>query len=157
MISRLAFAAAILASLVLLPGTATAADERSALRQALMEADRAFARDTAEEGSGAWADWFADDGLIVTSEGPLAEGREAVRRLVSGFLDDPNLIFTWEPERAEVAAAGDMGWTVGRYRAERKGPEGEPQVRTGRYLTVWTRQPDGGWKVALDIDVRGGG
>lgn len=127
-------------------------------REELMEADRAFARDTAKKGSEAWVAWFAQDGMIVPAEGPLTPGREAVRQRVASFLDDPDLVFTWEPELADVAAAGDMGWTVGHYRAELKRAGEEPRVQTGRYLTVWRRQADGNWKVVVDADVgRGGG
>ncbi len=145
------------------PGTGdtpTAASTRSPAqeREELMEADRAFARDTAKKGSEAWVAWFAEDGMIVPAEGPLTPGRETVRQRVASFLDDPGLVFTWEPEMADVAAAGDMGWTVGHYRAELKRAGEEPRVQTGRYLTVWRRQADGSWRVVLDADVsRGGG
>ena len=91
-------------------------------------------------------------------DGRDGPGRDAVRRRVAGFLDDPDLDFTWEPELADVSAAGDMGWTVGHYRAELRRAGQEPKVQTGRYLTVWRRQPDGSWKVVVDADVsRGGG
>ena len=143
--------------LLAVPASPARAADAAVERAALMDADRAFARDSGEKGSDAWLDWFAEDGLVVTAEGPLAEGREAVRRLTAGFLDNPDLAFSWEPERAEVAAGGDMGWTIGHYRAELKRADGPPAVRTGRYMTVWKRTADGRWRVAADIDVSGGG
>jgi ketosteroid isomerase-like protein len=127
--------------------------DAAALRQELMDADRAFARSTADKGSEGWIAWFAEDGMIVTAEGPLAKGRKAVHDLTAPFLNDPGVTFTWEPEQAEASAGGDMGWTVGSYRVQATGADGQPMERTGRYVTVWQRQADGSWKVALDADV----
>ena len=48
--------------------------------------------------------------------------------------------------RAEVSAAGDLGWTFGAatYRAERK-------VRQVAFTRVWRRDPEGRWRIVLDI------
>jgi ketosteroid isomerase-like protein len=43
-----------------------------------------------------------------------------------------------------------MGFTWGRYFGKSKDANGNPIVTTGRYITIWKKQPDGTWKVAMD-------
>jgi ketosteroid isomerase-like protein len=59
--------------------------------------------------------------------------------------------FTWAPERASVSAAGDLGYTVGRFSTRVIGPDGVEVERTGLYLSIWRRQADGSWKVEMDL------
>jgi ketosteroid isomerase-like protein len=72
-------------------------------------------------------------------------GREDV--LAAMAMLDGGFTLTWDPYRAEIAAAGDMGYTVGRWTSEQ--PDG---VTThGVYVSIWRRQPDGTWKVTMDL------
>jgi ketosteroid isomerase-like protein len=59
--------------------------------------------------------------------------------------------FSWAPERADVSTAGDLGYTVGRYRTVVGGPDGEELEGTGMYVSIWRRQADGSWKVEMDL------
>lgn len=126
------------------------ANERAA--KELMEADRAFARDVAERGVDGWIVAFAPGGSMVRGTGEVT-GHTAIRSSMEPLLADTTVTFTWRPVRADVGRGGDMGYTVGRYEiraAVAEGAEGEV-LGHGMYLTVWERQPDGGWKVAVDI------
>jgi ketosteroid isomerase-like protein len=53
---------------------------------------------------------------------------------------------TWRPTEGDIAASGDLGYTIGRW--EFTGAEGSAR---GSYVTIWRRQPDGSWKVVVDI------
>jgi hypothetical protein len=57
---------------------------------------------------------------------------------------------TWTPVYADIAASGDLGYTVGEYIATGRGPSGAAVQRFGKYLTVWKKQPDGTWKFLID-------
>lgn len=116
----------------------------------LLEADRAFAADVARGGTEAWVSWFAEDGAqIQTGRGEI-RGRDAIRELMAG-LDDPNFSLSWEPRRADIAASGDLGWTTGDYVSRGMGADGTPRQSQGRYVTIWRKQPDGSWKVVMDL------
>ena len=67
-----------------------------------------------------------------------------------GFAD-PNWTITWAPLYAEAAQSADLGYTTGSFEIHEKSPDGTPLVRKGSYVTIWRKQPDGTWKVALDI------
>jgi len=46
---------------------------------------------------------------------------------------------------ADVSAAGDLGYTYGRYELALKDTE------EGYYVRLWTRDPGSGWKVLLEV------
>jgi ketosteroid isomerase-like protein len=52
---------------------------------------------------------------------------------------------TWEARIADVAASGDLGFTVGVATIH-----GGAQTRWSKYLTVWKRQRDGSWRFVSD-------
>lgn len=130
---------------------ATALDEEAIrnLEAELVEADRRFAASVRRSGLGAWITAFAPSGRVIT-DGQSYIGPEGVRRAMLPVYADTTFSITWDPNYAEVAASGDLGYTVGRYE-RRSRAEGETVVNTGTYLTVWRRQEDGSWKVKADI------
>jgi len=50
----------------------------------------------------------------------------------------------------DVAQAGDLGWNTGPTVIEDTSPEKKP-ARHGMFFSVWKRQGDGSWRVALDL------
>jgi len=126
------------------PGQAGAAAE------VLMQADRDFNAAVAEGGSQAWAAWFAEDGATIQPGIGEVRGRAQILELM-GALDDPSVSLRWEPDRADIAASGDLGWTTGHYVSESPGADGTPQRSEGLYVTIWRRQADGTWKIVMDL------
>lgn len=118
--------------------------------EVLMQADRDFAAAVAAGGSEAWAAWFAEDGAIIQPGIGEIRGREAIRDVMAA-LDDPTTSLTWEPERADIGASGDLGWTTGSFVSEGPGPDGAPVRSEGRYVSIWRLQDDGNWKVVMDL------
>lgn len=127
-----------------------------AVHDQLLAADRRFAAEvaTAQGGERAriWAGWFAPDGRQLVPAA-VVTGPADILGLMEPAFADPGFSLLWDPDLA--AGADQWGWTSGRYVSTRPGPGG-PVTREGRYLTVWQRQPDGGWKVAVDTGVPDG-
>ena len=116
--------------------------------EALLAADQAFA-DLSEATSAreAFAEFMAPDGIMMPPASDRAiEGYAQVMALF-GDVDDPTRKLLWQPQYAEVAQAGDMGWTWGTWQSVVSGVE----VASGKYVNVWKRQPDGTWKVRVDV------
>jgi len=139
----------LLGALVFIAAYATGNREQSTA-DVLMEADRAFFASVAEGGADAWASWFADDGAVIQEGIGEVRGREAVRAAMAG-LDAPGVSLRWEPDRADIAASGDLGWTTGHFVSEGPGPDGATVRAEGVYVTIWRLQPDGSWKVVMDL------
>jgi len=117
----------------------------------LMEADRAFARDTAERGLEGWVSWFSDDAARFAPAGKIARGLEAIREQDAPSFADPAIRLVWEPTGGGVFDDGDHGFTVGRYDLVQS-TEGSPAatLSRGSYVSIWRRDSAGGWKVILD-------
>jgi ketosteroid isomerase-like protein len=81
----------------------------------------------------------------------LVEGLAGVREYRFGFIETPGVSLDFELVRVEVAASGDMGWSfaVGDITIDR-GDE-EPGRDVVRDFHTWRRQPDGSWKVVVDM------
>jgi uncharacterized protein (TIGR02246 family) len=123
-----------------------------AMREQLMQADRDFDTATHARGVDGWLTFFAPTGRQVTTVGPMVIGAAAIREYMSPVFADSTLSLRWEPEVADVAASGDLGYTIGHSRRVKRAADGtETLLAEGRYLTVWQRQADGSWKVAADI------
>src|SRR5213082_10149 len=116
---------------------------RTQNRRALVEMEHAFAKAAATKGTrDAFLEFLADDG-IVFQPGPV-NGKKfwSERQPRKGLL-------SWEPAFADVSLAGDLGYTTGPYEFRPNGADDKP-IAFGQYFTVWKKQTDGSWKVALD-------
>lgn len=107
-----------------------------------------FEHDTARGGGAAFAKWFARDGVTLSNGKAPVIGRAAIT--ASADWTPAQYQLTWTPDGGRMSAAGDMGFTWGHYEGRAKDRDGNPVLTTGRYMTVWKKQPNGSWKVELD-------
>jgi ketosteroid isomerase-like protein len=114
----------------------------------LMELEGKFQDDVAKGGGKAFATWFAEDAVSLANGKPVVLGRGAIAAQANWDPKDYSL--TWDPEGAQMGPGNEMGFTWGRYFGKSKDAHGNPVVTTGRYITVWKKQADGSWKVAMD-------
>ncbi|MHB1194471.1 MAG: YybH family protein [Longimicrobiales bacterium] len=90
--------------------------------------------------------YYAADATVMPANQGAVQGHAA---LVEFFRSYPTLtVFT--PTKVEVQGVGDLAYVYGKYHLEMETPDG-PAVDDGKYLEIWKRQADGGWKVAYDI------
>jgi len=114
----------------------------------LMQLDLDFAKDVANGGGKAFASWFADDALTLNNGKPPVIGK---LRIAADANWDPKLYrLEWQPQGGQMGPSGDMGFTYGHYEGHAKDNHGNDVSTSGRYITVWKRNADGKWKVALD-------
>ena len=115
----------------------------------LMQADRDFARATAQERAEGWMRYMAEDAVIFRAK-PLM-GKTAIRELYQKVFADADFSLAWEPKKGEMFPSGDLGYTVGRWLSTSAGKDGKKQTQHGTYMTLWKKQADGSWKVVGDI------
>ena len=113
-------------------------------RTALMAADRAWSETTKDPEK--MAAFFADGGSIYPPGMPIVTGTEAIRKTLAEMQAAPGFTLTWKPTKADVGAAGDIGYTTGTYQSTMGGA-----TEKGKYVTAWKKQADGAWKVVEDI------
>ena len=134
---------ALCLALALLPESSVAADDPA---EVLKAADRAFFQDTRKNGLEGWLGGFAEDAVVLPPNGPLVVGIGEIRSYYEGQGGFPPAGFAWEPETASISSAGDFGWTTGHWGSDASGKA----TWSGKYLSVWRKEPDGSWKVVAD-------
>lgn len=113
-------------------------------KDSLIETDKAFSALSREKGmNAAFTEYLAEDGVILRDNNQPFVGRVAFTKLYSG--DDSGFTLTWEPLYAEVAESGELGFTYGVYELDL-----QDTVQKGTYVSIWRKDNDGNWKLALD-------
>lgn len=55
--------------------------------------------------------------------------------------------FYFDPVNADISASGDMGYTYGKVKIERR----DGSTENANYLRVWKREAETNWKIVLDV------
>jgi ketosteroid isomerase-like protein len=113
----------------------------------LIQLEANFAADVAKDGHAAFITHFAEDGVEVVDGGGF-DTKEAMRKQ-EPWPEGTSL--AWTPLKADMAASGDLGYTYGNFVLTSKNKEGKLVASHGKYTSIWKRQPDGQWKVVLDM------
>jgi ketosteroid isomerase-like protein len=117
--------------------------------RALVDTERAFAQTATVKGlRDSFLEYLADDAIALTP------GAESAKARLRGQPAQPfsELEITWEPRLGDVAASNDLGWLTGPSTIVDR-TAAQPAPRFGNYLSVWRRQPDGAWRVYIDVGV----
>jgi ketosteroid isomerase-like protein len=123
--------------------------EREALKTELVKTEADFCAMARDQGiPAAFAHFIAPDGVLFDADPQQYRGAAAVARRYGDSR--PSGILTWAPSFVDVAASGDLGYTWGRYEYRATGPDGQPHIATGYFLTIWKRQADGTWRFVID-------
>ncbi|HEV7505273.1 MAG TPA: nuclear transport factor 2 family protein [Thermoanaerobaculia bacterium] len=131
-----------LAVLCAIPGLAAAVDRQAALN-AVVAAEKAFAKAAAEKGTrAAFLEYLAEDSVV------MAPGPVPGRATWEGRPVRPSLL-SWFPVVADVSLAGDLGYTTGPWELRPKG-KADTNVIHGFYTTFWRKQADGSFKCLFD-------
>ena len=119
-------------------------------RRAVMDADRAFAaRAVSDDVPTAFADYAATDGAILSGQPGIVYGPDAIRSHFRANFPAKGRIL-WRPVAGDVAAGGDLGFTVGEAEIHTMGPDGTSRTSYSKYLTIWRRADAGQWRYVID-------
>ena len=116
--------------------------------QLLMDLEGRFAQAVATGGGKEFASWFADDAVTLNNGRPAVLGRANIAAQAN--WDPKAYQLTWTPQGGQMGPSNDMGFTWGHYEGRSTDKNGQPVITSGRYFTVWKKNPNGNWKVALD-------
>ena len=131
---------------VALAGVMARAETLEEAVRAMTSAEKKFYETGQEKGTrAAFLEWLADD-AIVFRPGPV-NGKEAWGKRTETGLD-----LVWEPTFAAIARSGDFGYDTGP--SKWRGRKSDPQFTGfGHFVSIWRKQNDGSWKVALDCGI----
>ena len=145
------FVVAILLSFGCAPPASESTAETPAIdleseRDALMAVDKALFE--SHDDIDAFLSFVADGAHFMPFGAPLAQG-DAIRTTWEGLISMPGFGLEWQATGAEVAASGDIGYTIGTFEliAEQ---DGTAMLTEGKYVTIWHKQANGSWKLQVD-------
>ena len=113
---------------------------------AMAEAEREFAAAARVKGiRDAFLEFFADDAMFQPGTG---RAKDQLRKQEALPFSARELV--WEPRTGDVAASGELGWLTGPSTFINHA-SGDHTPRYGNYLSVWRKEPDGRWRVFIDL------
>jgi len=123
-----------------------------------VEAERTALRAAAdayhEAGEGMDAEGFASsyttNGLILPPNEAAITGRDGAHEFIASFAEAPGASVRFSNMNVDIAASGDMGYTLADGVITVDGPDGQPIEDKIRDFHLWKKQ-DGQWKIAFDI------
>jgi ketosteroid isomerase-like protein len=120
--------------------------DATATVKALAESEKAFAHMCSERGiRDSFLQYFAADAVIFAPE--PTNGRTFYAK-----YDDKGRHLSWQPAFATVSSSGEVGLTTGPWEMKKSVSDPTP-LAFGEFVSVWKKQPDGSWKVIVDVGI----
>jgi ketosteroid isomerase-like protein len=119
--------------------------------QILREMEVRFAAVVAAKDSQKFLAFWAEDAAMFPPGEPVVTGKKNILAQWAPILNDPFVSLTWSPDEAEISGSGDLGYTYGKYLWTSKESDGKVARRNGKYVTIWRKEPDGQWRVVVDL------
>ncbi len=151
------FWAAALALMVILAGCkqappAPAPDTHDADVKAIRDLEAATVQAFAARDVDKIAAFYADNATGLYGDSPALNGVAAIMSLWKPLLADKNFSLTFVSDKVEVAKSGDFGYSQGPFTQTMTDPKTKEVLTVkGKYVTVYKKQADGGWKAVADI------
>lgn len=93
---------------------------------------------------------YAEDGLFVLADGSCVKGRAAIEAMYRERFAKSGLASETRIESKRLVVDGDLAYESGNGEMTMQ-KDGKPVKAGGRFLTVWQRQADGGWKILRNV------
>ena len=136
----------LLSLFAIAPGVLGQECDPQATAQALVEHEAKFVQMGDEQGFRAASLHFLAEDAILFQPGPVNAKKAWGARAEDGRA------LKWQPVFAAVARSCDLGFTTGPSEW-RKSKDEEKARGHGQSVSIWKRQKDGTWKIAVDIGV----
>lgn len=94
---------------------------------------------------------YADDASCFVANTPIITGKDAIREYWKAIFALPGFKLDLEVLKVEASRSSDLAYTHGQYTLTSNDDMGNPRTDKGKYVVVYRKQPDGQWKVIIDI------
>lgn len=126
-------------------------DTRAADETALKNLDDEWSRAVGSRDVEKATSYYSDDAIVMPPNIPTLTGKEPIRALWKSMLESPTFSGGWKATKVDVARSGDLAYITGNYEFTEKDDRGRPITDKGKYLEVWKKQADGGWKCVANM------
>ena len=126
-----------------------APDTRAADETAIRAAEAEMAKAVAALDPAKAASFYTDDIVGMAVDAPVVQGKENMQKYFETWMKEKPE-FSVNTAKAEVARSGDLAYTWGTGKMSVKDKKGKVAETTFKYVSVWKKQADGGWKIVVD-------
>ena len=95
--------------------------------------------------------FYTDDTTLMPPNAALVTGRDQAKKFFTAMMMPDDFSLNWKPTKIEVAKGGDIAYSIGTYHLMFTAKDGNMVMDDGKYASVWKKQADGSWKMAVDI------
>jgi ketosteroid isomerase-like protein len=95
--------------------------------------------------------YYAVDAVVMEPGVAALQGLDEIRSSAANADGDRNKL-QFNSEKLVVGKGGDIAYSRGTYHVEQTDPAtGKVATRSGHYVTIYRKEPDGSWKAIEDI------
>ena len=124
-------------------------DTRAADEAAIRAEESGMAQAAAAMDPARMVSFYTDDVVGLATDAAVVQGKENMRKYFEGMMAAKPEI-SWTPSKVEVALSGDLAYSWGTGEVVVKDAKGKDVKTTVKYVSVWKKQADGNWKIAVD-------
>ena len=127
-------------------------DTQAADRKAIEDDQAQWLADFHSRDVGKIVSHYSDDAVVIETGGPPVKGPQEAKKLYTAAAADPASSLDFAPIDIAIAASGDIGYVRGYFKAINTVPNtGRTAEEKGTYISIYKKQANGTWKVAVDI------
>jgi uncharacterized protein (TIGR02246 family) len=93
---------------------------------------------------------YTDDAVVMVPNTKMATGHDAIAKTFAARLHEGKFT-AFSTHIQDVIVTGDYAIETATYEMTIQPKTGKPVSDVGKFLTVWKKQPDGGYKAVRDI------
>jgi ketosteroid isomerase-like protein len=140
--------------MLIAPGEAQHPEPAKALRESLLDADRALSQATFRNGiKAALAGAMAEDALLLYEGAPIISGKENAIKLLEAQPILNEMRMHWLPLVVTTSHDGSLGATWGVTSLASTSPDSVGVTHFARYISAWRRSANGKWQLAAHVDL----
>jgi uncharacterized protein (TIGR02246 family) len=130
----------------------TPPDTRAADEKAIRDVETQWSKDLQAKDLEKDVAHYDNDAAFLFTNMPIVSGKTSIRGVHQQLFADPNIAMDFSTSKVEVSKGGDLAYTQGVYHLTTSDPKTKrPVSETGKYITVYKKQADGGWKAIEDM------
>jgi ketosteroid isomerase-like protein len=133
------------------PPPAPAADTRAQDEAAIREAEGAASAAAGASDVEKLGAFYTDDTTLMPPNAAIISGRDQAKKFFTAMMTPDDFSLNWKPAKIEIARSGDIAYSIGTYHLMFTAADGNMIMDDGKYASVWKKQADGSWKMAVDI------
>jgi ketosteroid isomerase-like protein len=132
--------------------TPTPKDTSASDEAAIRAASKAWSDATQAKDLDKAMSFYADNAVQMADQGPLISDHATLRAGWQKMFSLPGPGLSFQTSGVDVAKSGEIAYEFGAYDFAVADSSGTVNDQKGKYVVIWTKQADGTWKAAIDID-----